>query len=122
MKVEINKLPPSINHMYGRSRYGHTYMTAKGREFKEELGWLLKAKKIDFGLSQVKIDLIFKICDKRRRDVDNMLKATFDALKGIIIDDDSQIMRVTATKKIGHYNKTIIIVNKLDESLIEGDE
>ena len=122
MKIEINKLPPSVNHMYGRSRYGHIYLTPKGKEFKEELGWILKTKRAVFGSALVKVDLVFKISDKRKRDVDNMLKATFDALKDVIIDDDSQIMRVTATKMLGHYNKTIIYINNLDESLTEGDE
>lgn len=114
MKIEIDRLPPSVNHMYGRSKVGSTYLTKDAKKFKEELGWIAKTKKKDYGTNDIKVDIVFKIKDHRRRDIDNLLKATFDSLKGIIFDDDCQIIRATATKMIGHYNRTIIEINNMD--------
>jgi len=38
--------------------------------------------------------------DRRRRDVDNICKSVLDALNGVAWQDDTQVARLTVTKKI----------------------
>lgn len=39
----------------------------------------------------IEIGMIVNYPDKRKRDIDNFTKATFDSLKGYLFEDDSQI-------------------------------
>jgi len=113
MRIEIDKLPPSVNSMYRMSKYGCLYLTSDAKKFKEELGWIAKNKKKDYKNKKIKIELVFKINDNRKRDLDNLFKATLDSLKGIIFDDDDQILRIDALKMKGLKNKTIINISNL---------
>lgn len=49
-----------------------------------------------------------------RPDVDNFLKAIFDALNSIVIVDDAQVVDVCATKKFGVAPKMVATVFPLD--------
>ena len=42
--------------------------------------------------------VLFHLGNRRRRDVDNMLKLVLDALNGVAWDDDHQVLEVTARK------------------------
>ena len=41
---------------------------------------------------RVKLDIVANVPDRRRRDLDNILKSMLDALAGHIYQDDSQIV------------------------------
>jgi crossover junction endodeoxyribonuclease RusA len=114
MIISIDRLPPSVNHMYGRTRNGITYITKEAKNFKNELGWIAKQKKSNFGSEKVRVDIIFKIKDKRRRDPDNLLKATLDSLKKVVVDDDSQFIHGSWTMMNGQYDRTIIEIEKIE--------
>lgn len=43
-----------------------------------------------------------------RPDIDNLLKAIFDALNGVCYRDDAIILRVEATKEYGKYDAILI--------------
>lgn len=47
-------------------------------------------------------------------DTDNYIKATLDALNGVLWHDDSQIVKLTAEKRYGERGKIIITVTQLD--------
>ena len=55
----------------------------------------------------------FVFADRRRRDIDNCLKAVLDALNGIAWDDDSQVATVRCSKLVGEAPRTEIIVERL---------
>ena len=50
----------------------------------------------------VELKLVYGIhkkrCNRKRNDIDNLIKHTLDSLKGILFSDDSQIKKVSATK------------------------
>lgn len=85
--------PPSVNHYYGRSKNGHVYLKEAGRLYRRKaatefarLGWpRLEGK--------VRVHLVLSPPDQRKRDIDNIRKAVYDALSdrkghwGIIADD-----------------------------------
>lgn len=82
--------PPSVNTYWRRGRYA-TYLSPKGREFKNNVAKELEKynfKKTDERLF-VDIELNFK--GKRKRDIDNYCKAILDSLNDIVWYDDEQI-------------------------------
>jgi crossover junction endodeoxyribonuclease RusA len=85
--------PPSVN-TYWRNFNGRMIISAKGREYRETVGdqmTLQKMVKHYTGLLRVEIEAFRP--DKRRRDLDNLLKATLDGLAYAgVYEDDSQIV------------------------------
>ncbi len=73
--------------------------------YKDKLlvGQIALAAHLKFGSGHLKGDLMacmtFYAADKRRRDIDNLIKLIFDACNKVIFDDDSQIVRVIAAKE-----------------------
>lgn len=77
-----------------------TGVTKEAHAFKEECGWRAKAAGVRepiTGMVELRIALIPKnrVC----MDLDNALKVTIDALKGIVYADDSQVRRIVAERK-----------------------
>lgn len=108
----ILPFPPSTN-TYWRSVPGKgVLISAKGREYRQAVerlryqhGWGT------FGSERLSVEIEAWMPDKRRRDLDNMLKATLDALTHAgVWDDDSQIddLRITRAPLIGGMLKVRI--------------
>jgi len=87
--------PPTINTYYTIAR-GRKILSKKGRDYKIECAELLKDYEPD-DYTRVEIDLF--VPDKRRRDIDNYVKAIFDVLNKTVIHDDSQITYFSVTKQ-----------------------
>jgi crossover junction endodeoxyribonuclease RusA len=83
--------PPSVNHYY--RRVGHrTLISREGRKYRTEICAILR----DLRLGPLDGELVMTVDayppDKRRRDLDNILKSLFDAMQhGGAYHDDSQI-------------------------------
>lgn len=90
--------PPSVNH-YWRHYNGRTVISQEGRDYREEVSWLVKNARIALGDSKIKMVVDARPPDKRRRDLDNIQKALFDAMEhGGAYDDDSQIGHVEVVR------------------------
>ena len=50
----------------------------------------------------------------RKPDLDNMVKAAIDGVKGIIIKDDTVVVRLTAEKRFGPEPMTMITLKEVD--------
>jgi len=90
--------PPSVNH-YWRMVRGRMLISREGRAFRERVCSILAAA----GVRPMEGNLILAIDlyppDRRRRDVDNAMKAALDSLQhGGCYLDDSQIVRLIAQK------------------------
>jgi crossover junction endodeoxyribonuclease RusA len=86
--------PPSVNHLYATFR-GRRITSAKGRQFKADIAVIAKQQ----GAKLLDGDLIitFRVFrPKRIGDLDNRLKISQDALKGICFADDRQIIEIHA--------------------------
>jgi crossover junction endodeoxyribonuclease RusA len=87
--------PLSTQHLYRIARFGSRagiMMTAEGKAAKEEYGWEAKRQWQAKPLAgEIVLSVTFYFKTKRRRDLDNQNKILFDALSGIVYDDDSQI-------------------------------
>jgi len=94
--------PISLNNMYFTDPSGHRRLSYKVRDYKDEIGWSIKAKGfIEPMKSLARIDVEFTVADKRRRDLDNLLKGLLDATTGIFVEDDSQYVEINAKKLLG---------------------
>ncbi|PHM37164.1 RusA family crossover junction endodeoxyribonuclease [Xenorhabdus innexi] len=100
MKTYRLKLPwpPTINHYWKHSRWGH-YITEKGKDYRQNIITLIKQQDLDILTpSRIRITITAHPPDRRRRDIDNLPKAVFDSLTHAHFwVDDEQIddMRIT---------------------------
>jgi crossover junction endodeoxyribonuclease RusA len=86
--------PPSVNNYFatvGRRRI----VSAQGKAYREEVFWMVRQQRLNgrFAGDQVGIQILaYEPEVKRRRDLDNILKAVLDGLtKAGLWNDDSQV-------------------------------
>ena len=83
--------PPSVNHYWGVSGK-RRYIMPRGVAFRETVALELCAAHVEPITGPVRLDIVAHPPDKRRRDLDNLLKALQDALEhGGAFEDDSQV-------------------------------
>lgn len=97
--------PVSVNAMY-RAVGRRVIMSARGREFKKEVGRQLD-RSVDMLMGAVDVSIIFSFDDGRRRDVDNFAKAILDCLKGVMFEDDSDIVSLYMVKRLRQKTNSI---------------
>lgn len=104
--------PPSNNNYYAVVR-GRKVLSKKGREYRDEIAaqakrelWPMFSKV--YGLA---VDIEAWMPDRRRRDLDNVLKATLDALTHASLwADDSQVddLRIYRAPQLGGMLKITV--------------
>lgn len=102
----------SVNQLF---LVGHRrmYCSPKYREFKALVHLTLcEILPTDFVKldGKIKINIIFSFTDKRKRDIDNLLKALFDSFNNIVWTDDSQVFECN-TVKILNADKNYISID-----------
>ena len=105
--------PESTNHLYA-TVHGRRILSAQGKAYKEEVGWLVRSAWGGQPALRGSVALAFEVhCpDRRRRDLDNLLKIMQDGLQegGAFLNDaqvdDLHIMR-GAPEKPGYVVATI---------------
>ena len=83
--------PPTINTYYGNAKNGRKYLTARGRKYKESAGLELLSQEAPKGLEgRLVVSIDAYPPDRRKRDIDNILKPLLDCLTdyGLWIDDE----------------------------------
>ena len=90
--------PPSVNH-YWAARGNTRYLSPRARAWHREAWALLRAQGVRFG-GEVAVYLMVYPPDRRRRDIDNILKAVLDALVHAgVLQDDSQVAELHAVRR-----------------------
>jgi crossover junction endodeoxyribonuclease RusA len=113
----ILTLPPSINRLWRVAKNGKVYCSARYVQWRTLSVWQiasqLKSKKV---VGPYKLTLLVVRPDKRKRDLDNLLKAASDALvaAGVLEDDKCEWIEARWVK--GGPQCTIII-EELGEKL-----
>lgn len=105
--------PPSVNHYWRRSKNGMMHISAEGVAFREAVGWNALQQKAPRQLAgDLIVDIEAFMPDRRRRDLDNILKALLDALThaGVWLDDSQIVdLRIRKAKTIGGMVKVKIL-------------
>ena len=87
--------PPSINH-YWRRVGAKTLISREGRRFREEVVGRISQLKVKAISGPVRVQILACRPDRRRRDIDNILKSLLDALDHAgAYEDDSQIWKLS---------------------------
>lgn len=119
MRIELNEVPPSVNHIWKHRIAGHraiTYLTKEGQEFKDRLSAQVP-KEHNPMKGQVKVTLTLIFPNKLRRDIDNYCKGILDAMNHKVYLDDSQIKELRVTKEYEkNHPKIIVEVEELEEA------
>lgn len=90
--------PPS-NNKYYRNVNGRMIISREGREYAQRVAGIIRTVTNEPFLDGIVVNIRAHTPDKRRRDVDNMLKVPLDAMqKAGVYGDDSQIMRLAIEK------------------------
>lgn len=91
--------------MRHRHNRGRTHISTEGQAYRDNVARIIKDKTLDIGLSTpLKIRIECHMPDRRRRDLDNLQKAVFDALtkSGFWLDDqqvdDYRVKRMPIVK------------------------
>lgn len=84
--------PPSTN-VYYRNIDGKTLISAAGRQYRKDVAdQVLIQRGAKLYQGRLGVDIVAHVPDKRRRDLDNILKAVLDSLTHAgVYADDSQI-------------------------------
>lgn len=85
-------LPPSINHYWGQS--GHRrYVSKAGKLFKEQVqDYVIEYRVPKLGAARLEFQVYLYPKDRRKQDIDNRIKALWDALADAgVFDNDEQI-------------------------------
>lgn len=84
--------PPSVNHYY-RHVGPRTLISRAGRIFRRRVARILAARCLPPAVGRLAVTVEVFPPDRRRRDIDNLLKAVLDALQhGGAFPDDSRIV------------------------------
>ena len=99
--IEITLPWPVSTNVYYRNIAGKTIISEKGRAYRKAVAdQVLIQRGAKQYTGRLAIDIDAHVPDKRRRDLDNLLKATFDSMThaGVWLDD-SQLDQITITRR-----------------------
>jgi len=106
--------PPSVNHYW--RRHGNRYFVSKeGQTYREEVFYLCHKYKGLYG-AKSRLSVVIEAFppDKRRRDLDNILKSLLDSLQHAgVYEDDSQIDYLAIKRNPSLEGKIIVTVSDL---------
>ena len=85
-------------------------------EYRSQCGWIARVAGLKFR-GPVRIEYLFRFCDRRRRDLDNLIKSMKPALDGLrdagVIAEDStdEVPRLSATyEKAADANEVVLTI------------
>jgi crossover junction endodeoxyribonuclease RusA len=114
-------LPPSVNHYWGT--HGHRrYVSKAGVQFKEQVSnYVIEYRVPKLGAARLEMKVILYPKDRRKQDIDNRIKALWDALADAgVFDNDEQIdillVERGEIKKGGGCLVIIEILDKIEEN------
>ena len=90
-------LAPSTNRLWKVGKGGRMYRSPEYVAWLEEASWMVKTQTKNQIFGQYIVHISATKPDKRRRDLDNLLKSTSDLLvKTKVVEDDSECKAIAA--------------------------
>jgi crossover junction endodeoxyribonuclease RusA len=108
--------PPTVNH-YWRRVGSRTLISAEGRRYRERVIDAANLRNITPCSGSLDVSVAVYPPDRRRRDLDNILKALLDALQHAgVYEDDSQIDELHVTRhEIVRGGRVDVIVSEPED-------
>lgn len=94
--------PPSTNHYWARNRNGSMRVSDAGMNYRAAVGATCRSALAGDGFREARIKAVVDVHtpDKRRRDLDNVLKGLLDAMQHAgVYADDGQIDELTVRRR-----------------------
>lgn len=110
-------LPPSVNS-YRTIFRGRMGISKAGREFKEKVSdYIAEYKVPKLGSARLEMKVVIYPRDKRKQDIDNRIKALWDALTDAgVFDDDEQIdVLIVERGEIKKGGGVLVFIEMLDK-------
>jgi len=109
--------PPSVN-TYWRMFRNRMIISAKGREYRKAVEQILADELIIVRHKPLRVEIEVFRPDRRKRDLDNLLKAPLDAMTHCKVwDDDSQIHELSIRWGDGIKGMLKIKITELDKDM-----
>lgn len=107
--------PPSVNH-YWRRVGARTLISREGRRFRRSVCARLAVRTAQPLRGRVAVHVTAHPPDRRRRDLDNAMKALLDALAhGGVYEDDGQIDRIEIERgEVAPGGKVVVRITPMD--------
>jgi crossover junction endodeoxyribonuclease RusA len=114
--------PPSVNHYWRHVRIGRAirvHISQEGAAYRRDVRSICKVYRVPRVEGRLTVAVSVVAPDKRKRDLDNLLKGLLDALcHAGVYEDDSQIDQLTITRgKQATPGHVIVTVNQIRENL-----
>jgi crossover junction endodeoxyribonuclease RusA len=107
--------PPSVNH-YWRHVGNRTLISRTGRAYRQQVLHDVQQLGLRVITGPIKLEVIVTRPDRRRRDVDNLLKSLLDALDHAeVYEDDSQIQDLRISWRCDENQQPVIVAGGLCE-------
>jgi crossover junction endodeoxyribonuclease RusA len=109
-------LPPSVN-TYWRANGKRRFISKEGMLFRENvIDYCIENKVPSFGDKRLQFQVTLYPRDKRIQDIDNRIKALFDALEGWAYDSDSQIdVLIVQRGEIRKGGGCLVMIDEINE-------
>ena len=90
---------------------GHAYTPAATTAYARRVAWAAREAGIDETLwaAPLVVTCWFFMANRRRADLDNLIKAATDPLIGVVYKDDSQIVDIEAHKCLDRQNPRAVV-------------
>lgn len=108
--------PPTINHYWRHTNRG-IFLSQRGKDYREHVGYLcLQSQGFFDEHARLMVNILAYPPDRRRRDLDNVLKSLLDALMHAkVYPDDSQIDKLTISRNKPLDGTVIVSIATLPE-------
>ena len=112
--------PPSVNHYWGQ-RGNHRFVGKKGQEFRLEVKVVALERKIKAIEGRLSLKVYLYPPDKRKRDIDNVLKSLLDAMEHAgVYENDSQLDELYIKRcEVVKGGKCVVVITQLPLSSSE---
>jgi Holliday junction resolvase RusA-like endonuclease len=108
----VNDVPPSVNSIYKRSKYGGLFLHPRVKEFKLLIINELEKHKFEMSMSNIHVEITYYV-KKSNIDIDNLNKVLLDSMNNIVYGDDKQIFELNVKKCLSDHKRTVITVNEI---------
>jgi crossover junction endodeoxyribonuclease RusA len=112
----ILPLAPSINHYFARNG-NRTFLPAKVREYRQEVADIVAAAGHATLEGRLQLFIAVHMPDKRRRDLDNVLKGAIDALMhaGVFLDDEQVDHIQVIRQEIIKGGRMVVLITEVEK-------